>query len=204
MLRWTMPSETTMQQWIVKSRSRDFTYENVGATRGSFPTGYRIGRHVAEVGRGFEDFKHGSELLARWQQFDLPWLRLNSSDNAVEGAVVLVIAKILGVTTVNPCRVVYATHTDDVELASFSYACGTLPGHDVQGEERFELEWCKSTDRVTFRIESFSRPFTLPAKTLAFIARQKQRQFRHESAIRLRELISLRRESQRSDKLANC
>lgn len=204
MLKWTVPSDAALDRMVSTFPDSSFTYAEVGATQGKMPAGYHFGHHESIVGHGKYDFVQGVELLSDWQQFDLSWVRLHARDRVEADTVVLVIARILAVNTLNPCRVVYASQTEDENKALFSYACGTLPGHDVQGEERFQLMWDKSTDHVLFRIDSFSRPHSRLAKALSFIARTKQRQFRRDASRRMQELIAQRRESRRTNKLANC
>ncbi|MCL2534102.1 MAG: DUF1990 domain-containing protein [Nocardiaceae bacterium] len=130
--------------------ARELTYQEVGATAGELPAGYRHIRESAFIGRGEDTFLAASDALMRWDVHRRAGLRV-SADAPIAAAGATVELRWFGFTI--PCRVVYAI--DEPDRRGFAY--GTLSGHPESGEERFCVE--RDPDgSVRATITAFSRP----------------------------------------------
>jgi uncharacterized protein (UPF0548 family) len=92
------------------------------------------------------------------------------------------VIKHFGFWSLNCCKIVYVID-EDGPIRRFGFAYGTLPEHAEQGEERFGVEWVRSSDLVRYEIFSFSRPANLAAKIAYPLVRGLQNRFlRHSLA----------------------
>lgn len=187
------PDRARLNGFIDGQRERLFSHAHPGATR-SGPTG--LGQRVApgfdidhyriRIGRGDATFERGRAILERWGQFDLGWAEICFPDTPLEvGSTVGVLARVMGVWSLNISRVVYTI--DDVDptgARTFGFAYGTLPAHVESGEERFVIE-CGPDGEVSYEILAFSRPAAWPARLGRPVARRVQRRFARESQQRI-------------------
>ena len=67
---------------------------------------------------------------------------------------------------------------------------GRTPGHVEAGEERFLVEWDKSTGRVWYDILAFSRPRHLLTRLGNWQVRRMQRRFAHESVAAMQRTVT--------------
>jgi uncharacterized protein (UPF0548 family) len=161
----TRPGEKVIRRLLERGRDADFSYPEVGATRDvrggeqrRFAGRYALDHHRVQLGRGPELFEAAKAALARWEMFRIDWLDLCWPDAPIEeGSSVAVLARIGGLWSLNPCRVVYPID-DAGEVERFGFAYGTLPGHAVCGEERFTVEHDLVDDAVAYDLLVFSRP----------------------------------------------
>jgi uncharacterized protein (UPF0548 family) len=131
----------------------DLTYPEIGATRGSLPTGYHHVHVTAPIGHGLARFEAAGEAVLRWgMQRGAGVLVRADSDVATVGAEVIVGFGPLRA----PCRVVYVL--DEEDRRGFAY--GTLPGHPESGEELFSVRHDASDDTVYAEVIAFSRHAT--------------------------------------------
>ena len=130
-----------------------FTYEPVGATRGStYPPEFHHLSMQAEIGCGEEAFAHATETLLTWRMHAGAGLRVAASSERVrEGAVVRCGLGPLRI----PCRVIWVL--DEPDARGFGY--GTLPGHPESGEESFVVS--REGDAVRLTVMAYSRPAVL-------------------------------------------
>lgn len=130
------------------------TYDEVGATAGRLPSGYRHVRESLVIGQGRAAFERAAaDLLAgRAQSGAGATVRL-SDVPLREGSRVLMVLRIGPLRFRIPCLVVWAERTP----TSCGFAYGTLPGHPERGEERFALHLADSGE-VVFSIVAFSTP----------------------------------------------
>lgn len=155
-------AEQVLPRWEAEQlRNADFTYSEVGATRGdTLPTGYGYLRRRLEVGAGTERFEEAARVLLGWNMHRRAGVHVRaSSDYIVQGAVAVLRLGVgrLGVDA--PVRVAYLV----AEPSRKGFAYGTLPGHPETGEEAFVVELHKG-GAVTFTITAFSRPSMLLAR----------------------------------------
>jgi uncharacterized protein (UPF0548 family) len=94
---------------------------------------------------------------------------------------VAIIARNLGLWWLNACRIVYVVDEGE-PIRRYGYACGTLPAHAGEGEERFLVEWDRASGEVWYDILAFSRPHGLLARLGHPYMRRVQKRFGRESA----------------------
>ena len=154
MLSVTEPRSSTLDAILRDQRDRDLSYPEVGATRGTFPDGYRHARHAVELGAGDRAFLRGSDGLRRWQAHVRAGVVLRPPDAALQPEVTVVLTvPVVPVYVTVACRIVYVVE----EPTRFGFAYGTLPHHAIDGEEAFLVER-DDAGMVRFRISAFTRP----------------------------------------------
>ncbi|MFB7718814.1 DUF1990 family protein [Nocardia sp. NPDC056100] len=159
-----------------------FTYPDVGATRGEFPSGYShfVRRRVIGAGRSAFDEAAGRVLAYQMQRgagvFD------SASTVTAEPGTELTVRLSWGPVRITaPCRVVYVV--DEVNRQGFAY--GTLPGHPLIGEEVFTVEFDPADGSVYGVVAAFSRRGAWYARVGGPIVRIIQRRYvdRYISAV---------------------
>lgn len=165
-------SDRVLPSWKAEQlRNADFTYSEVGATRGdTLPSDYGSLRGSLEIGVGTERFEQAAQVLLGWNMHRRAGLRVRTSNQSVVKGAVAVLRLGVGRLGVDaPVRVVYLV--DEPSRKGFAY--GTLPGHPESGEEAFVVELHEG-GAVTFMITAFSRPSTLLARVGGPISRAIQ------------------------------
>lgn len=149
---------------------QDLSYAQPGMTRGDeVPRGYGREEHSVELDL---DFDAACEALEAFATHQLPYMFLHPSGVRVaEGADVIVCARVFGLWTLNPCRVVWVERS----VGRFAYGYGTLPGHSEHGEEAFVVEQT-AAGRVTAMTSAWARPQDLLARLGRPVAHRVQRQ----------------------------
>jgi len=111
------------------------------------------------IGKGKKDFNKARDLLKKWAHFQLNWAFVDPETPLTQHHPYGNLSRVFLSWILNPLRVEYV---DDANTDSggkrFAYGTTTLRGHALAGEERFQVEWDKSSDDVTYEIYSFSRP----------------------------------------------
>ncbi len=175
------PSESRIRSILIDQRAKDFSYTEVGATRGELPSGYAVLRGRIHLGQGSATFDRAVQALRQWKMFDLPGIRLCWPDRPIQpGETVGVTIKHFGFWSLNFCKIVYVID-EDGPMKRFGFAYGTLCEHAEQGEERFTVEWNRINDQVSFDILSFSRPGNLAVEAAYPLARRIQKRFLRRS-----------------------
>ena len=175
------PSEQKIRRFLESRRGSLFSYPNPGLTRsGEVPAGYSLDRSRAVVGQGAEAFDRAAEAMRQWGMFDLGWTSAYPlTEVQEEGGIVGVLAWVLGIWSLNACRIVY-TVDENGPLRRLGFAYGTLPGHVQCGEESFLLE-LDDDGTVSFEITAVSRP-RHPLAWMAYpLVRRRQARFRRDS-----------------------
>ena len=189
MATFRKPPPAVLDTFRAAQAEFDFTYPSVGATAGTPPPGYVVDRTRVELGSGESTFAAARAALGRWEQFRLGWVEAGPTDTPIRtGEVVAVVARVFGVWWVNACRVVY-TVDESGPVCRFGFAYGTLPGHAESGEERFLVEWDRTTDVVWYDILAFSRPRHPLARLGYHFARRTQKRFARDSVAAMRRAI---------------
>jgi uncharacterized protein (UPF0548 family) len=180
MFRLSKPSPATVQAFLAAQTHREFSYERVGASRASAPTGYVLDHNRVQLGVGRTAFERAKNAVKQWKTFDMSWLELCWPTAAIEaGVTVAVVVRHLGFWSLNACRIVY-TIEEGGAIEKFGFAYGTLPDHSEMGEERFTVEFHAETESVWYDIYAFSRP--RPFARLAFpYSRVLQKRFAEDS-----------------------
>jgi uncharacterized protein (UPF0548 family) len=135
----------------------EFTYPEVGATRGDgpLPSGYSHLYRRMRVGAGEAAFQEAADAVLSWRMHEGMRVRPQADNPRAEpGAHVWLHLALLGphlVVLRAPCKVVWAV--DEPRNAGFAY--GTLQGHPERGEEAFVVDW-DDDDSVWLTIKAFS------------------------------------------------
>lgn len=167
----------------------DFTYPAVGATAVTPPFGYVVDHTRVELGAGEGAFAAARAALGRWEQFQLGWVEAGPTDTPIKaGEVVAVVARVFGAWWVNACRIVYVVD-ESGPVCRFGFAYGTLPDHAESGEERFIVEWDRTTDAVWYDILAFSRPRHPLARLGYPFTRRTQKRFARDSVAAMRRAV---------------
>jgi uncharacterized protein (UPF0548 family) len=178
----TKPSDEQIRNIIAAQRNTPFSYPDVGATAGTLPAGYKVDHNRVKLGAGEAAFKRAVAAVRSWGMFDTGWMRLCWPDARIErGTTVVLLASLPGLWSLNVCRVVYTIDADDAVSRRYGFAYGTLPVHEALGEERFQVEWSRADDSVSYDILAFSRPKSLMARLGYPVARLMQRRFGRDS-----------------------
>ena len=181
LLRLTQPSDEAIAKLLARSADEPYSYTEVGETkrvpeRGEL-RGYRLDGASAVLGSGDEAFERGRRAVAAWRMFELGWVRLHGHEQApAPGVTVVVVARVLGLWSVNVARVVYVIDEPD----RFGFAYGTLAAHAERGEELFVV--ARTPDgEVTYEIRVFSRPQQWWSRLGKPIVAARQARFREDS-----------------------
>jgi uncharacterized protein (UPF0548 family) len=176
------PSTDTMREFLTSQSKLGFTYKAVGATASLPPVGYMVNHTRIKLGQGEEVFTRAKDALGRWDQFSLGWLEAWSPRTPIQkGEVVAVIARNLGLWWLNACRIVYVVD-ETGSVSRYGFANGTLPDHAGTGEERFLVEWDRTSGEVWYDILAFSRPHFFLIQLGYPYMRRVQRRFGRQSA----------------------
>jgi uncharacterized protein (UPF0548 family) len=191
MFRLSKPSRTTVQAFLAAAQTRrEFSYEQVGASRVAAPDGYVVDHNRGQLGVGRPTFERGKEAVRQWKMFDMTWLELCWPNVPIEtGGTVAVVVHHLGFWSLNACRIVY-TIEEGGAIEKFGFAYGTLPDHSEIGEERFTVEFHADDDTVWYDVYAFSRP--RPLARLAYpYTRALQKRFASDSKRAMQRAVAL-------------
>jgi uncharacterized protein (UPF0548 family) len=187
------PAPEKLQQILDWQSELAFTYPGVGTTKmeAAPPAGYAVDHNRAVIGQSSTGFERARTALQSWRQFRLGWLEAFPDNTPIRaGETVVVLAKVLGIWWTNAARIVYTIDETKGALAKFGFAYGTLPGHVESGEERFLVEWDRTTDQVWFNILAFSRPRHLLTRLGHRHARAVQKRFAQQSTAAMQSAAS--------------
>ncbi len=178
---------------------RDFSYEEVGATRelglrGSPtpPRGYVLDRSRVRLGYGEEVFARARAALEHWEMFRVGWAELLWPEASIaRGTTVGLLVRLPGAWSLCAARVVYTVdelrHTVGRERYGFAY--GTLPGHVARGEECFSVERSLHDGGVWYEVLAFSRLGGL-ARWVTPYARRLQHRFARDSLAAMKRCVA--------------
>jgi uncharacterized protein (UPF0548 family) len=172
------PTPALISSFLRSQDGQEFSYAEVGASRRIPPEGYLVDHNRVRLGHGSDDFARAVTCLRQWRMFALGWLELFRPETPIQaGSTVAVLARALGVWSLNACRIVYVF--EDEKRIGFAY--GTLPDHAEQGEERFSIEWNPTDNSVWYDILAFSRPGHWLTRMGYPYARRLQKRFSRDS-----------------------
>jgi uncharacterized protein (UPF0548 family) len=176
------PSPESVRRFLTAEAKLDFSYAATSATANQLPAGFVVDRTRVKLGKGERVFQAARAALQRWRQYDLTWMEAWPPETPIQtGEVVAIVARALGLWSVNACKIVYVVD-ESGPILSFGLACGTLPGHAARGEERFLIECDRDDNNVWYDILAFSRPNHLLTWLGYPIVRRTQKRFGRESA----------------------
>ena len=178
----TKPSMQTVRRFLDSQSEAQFSYPAVGATSTGPPPGYDVDHTRIRLGAGQSDFTAAKTALQAWKHFQLGWVEPCWQDTPIApGEVVGVLAHVLGLWSLNACRIVFTVDERGSDTRC-GFAYGTLPDHVESGEERFTIEWHQADDSVWYDILAFSRPHHLLARLGYPLVRRLQKRFARDSA----------------------
>lgn len=180
------PSRDAIQRFLASAQGQALTYEPVGLA--TSPTAeFRADEASVCLGHGHAAFGRARGALERWCQFDLGWVELFPRDAPIAiGTVVAVLARHLGMYSLNACRVVSTRVTEH----EFSFAYGTLADHAESGEEIFRVALEPSSGEVRYEIRVASRARAPLARLGGPVTRAFQAKFRRDSTATMRRVVA--------------
>lgn len=185
------PSDECIRRFLKTQMPLDFSYNAVGATAATPPADFTLDQSRVKLGEGEAVFTAAKTALRSWKQFDLGWVEATPSDPRLEkDATVAIVARSVGLWTLNACRIVYVVD-EEGPICRFGFAYGTLPGHMETGEERFLVEWDRASGDVSYDILAFSRPRHILSRIAYPWTRYLQARFRRDSSDALRRAIAV-------------
>lgn len=185
-----LPAPSDADAAIRAAERAPFSYAPVGGTRGDLPDGFDHDVQRTALGHGPQTWDRALAALRAWKQFELPWVRFYRPDTPIRpGEVVAFSSRQVGMWALNLCRIVEVRDESDGAVTRFAFAYGTLQGHVVSGEERFELTWDHATDEVSFEIRKFSRLQHWVVRTFRPVARHLQSKFSRDALATLRRAV---------------
>jgi uncharacterized protein (UPF0548 family) len=164
------PTEAQRSHFLARQRQSPFTYEEVGASLGELPEGYRHSRSSIVLGTGDAVFARGKDGIREWRAAAGAGVEMVPPDAPIEvGTTVASLVRLGPFHVLAACRIVVVVDEPD----RFGFAYGTLPAHSVEGEEAFVV--ARDADgTVRFDITAFSRPRDVLTKAGAPFARRVQ------------------------------
>ncbi len=186
LFRLTKPRHEEIARFVAGQADQPFSYPHVGCTSGELPDGWAVDRYRTVLGPGRAAFERAQSLVRRWTMFRMPWIELHTPGAPISpGTTVGILARSLGVWTLNAARIVYVVD----EPGRFGFAYGTLPGHVEMGEELFLVEHTPE-DLVVYAILAVSKPRAPLARVAHPWVRREQRRFgRHSLAAMRRAML---------------
>lgn len=180
------PSKSTIDQFLGRESLKDFSYPEVGASRGENLPGYDNDHQSIYIGEGAVVWSAAKAILNSWAHFPDSWTKAIPEEKPLDvGQNIAVLFRLLGVWFTNSARIVYVL--DEADRYGFAY--GTLPAHVEQGEECFWIE--RATDgKIYYHIGAFSKPRFWLARLGYPLARRYQRKFVRESMAKVAQLTA--------------
>jgi uncharacterized protein (UPF0548 family) len=176
------PADDVIHEFVANQLCSPLSYSPPGLSAMPPPPGFSADVCRVAIGRGTRAFQVASDALRSWRHLKLSWIELYPSDPVMqEGTVVGIVARHLGLWSLNACRIVevIADHSDGRRVG---FAYGTLEGHVERGEERFVVELEPTTETVWYDIRAVSQPRALLARLASPISRGLQARFRADSS----------------------
>ncbi|HUB29334.1 MAG TPA: DUF1990 domain-containing protein [Terracidiphilus sp.] len=170
-----------------RSRRRETQYLSVDGVKAErLPFSFAHDLATVSLGRGAIAFENARRSFEHWVQFDLGWVRVAIPTVRIAvGQIVTVEARTLGLLTLNHSHILEVVSTP----TKFGFVYGTTKMHVEKGEERFLLEFDRSTEEVTYTLEAVSRPQSLLAWLGYPITRAFQRKFARDSQRRMQDSV---------------
>jgi uncharacterized protein (UPF0548 family) len=175
------PSDDCVQRFLARQQDLPFSYEDVGATVAEPPAGYVRDHNRIQIGVGQQAFEQACAALRNWTMFRLGWIEIHPPKAPLSpGTTVSLLVRVWGVWVPFACRIIRRIEEHGL-VERFGFAYGTLPGHLLDGEERFLVEWHREDDSVWYDVLALSRPGGLLGRLAYPLVRQAQRRFAPDS-----------------------
>lgn len=185
-LRPFFPPPTLLQQWHQDFCKAEHTYEELGQSKGEFPTGYDHDYNEIYLGAGKDCFERAKIAVREWYMFPRNWTRIYPGDAPIkEGQVVMVLFRLFGCWWANACKIIYTVDTGD----RFGFGYGTLKGHVEKGEEYFGVRM-EADGKVYYEVRAFSRPAIWLTRLTYPLPRMFQRRFIRQSKAQMKARVA--------------
>ena len=193
----TRPTSPKIEHYLKQQSQQPFSYLDVGASRNIWENyhhhlnhRYTIDHNRVLLGSGAKIFELAKVALTSWEMYQIDWVELLWRETPIEvGSTVGIMVQQLGIYSLNACRIIYILE-ENGSTARFGFALGTLPDHGLCGEERFLVEWCRSSDTVEYDLLAFSRPNQWLTRIGARYVRRLQKRFRAASLQAMKRAVS--------------
>jgi uncharacterized protein (UPF0548 family) len=177
------PTLDALGRYLSAQTESAYSYTAVGASADVLPSGFTVDHTRIRLGAGESTFNAAKLALQRWEHFRLGWLEAWPPDSPIQsGQVISVLARALGLWSLNFCRIVYVIEEEGLDR-KFGFAYGTLDNHIERGEERFMVEWHSADHSVWYDILAYSRPKHILAWLGYPLVRRTQKRFARDSAM---------------------
>jgi len=187
------PSLQRIEEFLESQQGAPFSYREVGATRKEAPPYYKVDRNRVRLGTGEEAFRVAVAAMRQWKMFDLGWVRIAWPGAPIqEGTTVAVVARTLGLWSLNATRIVYTLDEVDGRMRRFGFAYGTLREHAESGEERFSVELHRDDGSVWYDLFAFSRPQQTLVQIGYPVSRAYQKRFARDSKAAMVRAVAAR------------
>jgi uncharacterized protein (UPF0548 family) len=177
----------------VSALESSFSYADHGMTRdpgdiiaAELAQKYRnIDHYEVLLGTGEAVFAQAKDAISTWRHFPA-WVEIVYPYASLEeGRAVGILARVLGLYSLNFCRIVYIVD----EPTRFGFGYGTISPHEERGEERFLIEK-RDDDAVTYSILAISSPQSFMARVGYPMARRMQRRFGRDSLATMKGIVT--------------
>ena len=186
MLRFREPLTADIRDFLNNNALTEFSYPDVGCTKGRSLPGYNTDRYRIQLGKGDVSFERSKRALRDWRMFSTEWVRICwPYKKLIPGTVVAAQAHHYGLFSVNAARIVYVVD----EPRRFGFAYGTMGNHMVRGELLFVV-YQEEDGRVFYELTSISRPNHWLSWVFYPLTRQLQTRFAQDSLHALLEALS--------------
>lgn len=154
----TKPTSESIDRFLGRAATTDYSYSKVGATRTEHTiheSVYNVDHNQIVIGSGLEEFGKAKNAITFWRMFDMPWVELCWPNTPIEeGRTVAIVIRHFGFYSLNAARIVYTIEEPD----RFGFAYGTLEDHGESGEERFSVRLDQETGDVVYDLYAISHP----------------------------------------------
>jgi uncharacterized protein (UPF0548 family) len=177
------PSHQRLRSFLEIETGKDYNYKALRGTKSPPVTGFDNDHSSIVLGKGELVWQRAKNALQSWEQFPVPWTKIEPIAPLEEGQVVAVLFRLFGLWFINSARIVYTID----EEKEYGFAYGTLPGHLEKGEECFWIERNEAGE-VSYHIRAFSKPAYWIIWLGYPVARYFQRRFVKQSLAHLKSL----------------
>lgn len=186
MFSFNRSSADWIQQRLRAARELDHPISDLGIVNGPdalcAPKGFAIDHSRSQIGCGERDFSAAQAAFSAWKMFALGWVQVADPKPLIAlDSLVAVEVHSLGLWTVNISRITHVIN----EPRRFGFVYSTTALHVERGEERFLIEWDRTTDAVFHDLLAISQPAHLLARLGYPITRYFQHRFARDSHRRI-------------------
>jgi uncharacterized protein (UPF0548 family) len=180
------PDPLKIKKVLERASTSAYTYSEVGSTAcdDTVPKGYSENSYHKFLGMGKDIFEAGKKAVSRCEMYQIKFVELylfNKTIGPQQGMTMAVVSRHFGLWSINPVRIVYKGEHNINGDTLFSFAVGTLAGHEEKGEERFSIRLSQG-NMVYYEIFSFTTPAGILLKLAYPLEKMVLRSFAHNSA----------------------